>query len=203
MLKSKPKPVSAATRALLDEMQNDAKAKPTDALRAELVKLRDHENEIVELETRLSEAKAAVRVIKEKTLVDMLDEAGLNGLSLEAEGNLPAFEVKLDDYYHANIPIANRDEAFDYLRKTGNADLVKTTFTVAFGLKESAAAERFQRSLEKANIQYSATHGVPWNTLTAWFKSEHKKKPLTVKAMGLLGATVGRVVNVVKQKDKR
>ncbi len=205
MLKSKPRPVSAATRALLDEMRDDAK--PSDdkltAARTELAKLRDYENEVVELEARVKAAKAAAYEIKNKTLVDMLDEIGLNGLSLAAEGNLPAFEVTLDDYYKANIPEEHRSEAFDYLRKTGHADLVKTTFTVAFGLKESKAAERFQRSLEKADIQYSATHGVPWNTLTAWFKSEHKKKPLTVKAMGLLGATVGRVVNVVKQKDKR
>ena len=70
-------------------------------------------------------------------------------------------------------------------------------------MREAKQAERFQRSLEKAGIDFSLKRGVPWNTLTAWFKAEHKKKPLTVKAMGLLGATVGRVVKVVKSKPEK
>jgi hypothetical protein len=52
-------------------------------------------------------------------------------------------------------------------------------------------------------VQYSVKRGVPWNTLTAWFKAEHKRKPLPAKAMELLGATVGRVAKVVKQKEKK
>ncbi len=44
---------------------------------------------------------------------------------------------------------------------------------------------------------------MPWNTLTAWFKAEHKKKPLTAKAMVLLGASVGRVANVITPKQEK
>ncbi len=200
-----PKPVSAATRALLDQMSQDAapKGDKLDQLKAGVAKLRDLEFEKAALEQRTSELGESIRTMKEKTLVDLFDEAGTSIVGVEADGNLPPFTCKLDDYYHANIPVETKDKAFEYLRKIKQEDLIKTEFKIAFGLKESKQSERFRRSLEKASIQFSETHGVPWNTLTSWFKVQHQKKPLPVKAMELLGAKVGRVVKVVTQKEKK
>jgi hypothetical protein len=204
-MRTASKPTSATTRALLDEMRDDAK--PSDdkleRVRTELEKLRRFELEVADLESRVGDGKAAIKEIKEKTLVDLMDEVGIDAMGLPAEGNMPPYEVRLGDYYHANIPEENKDEAFDYLKKTGNEDLIKTTFTIEFGLREGKQAERFARSLDKANVPYSSKSGVPWNTLTSWFKAEQKKKPLTTKVKGLLGATVGRVVKVVKQKETK
>lgn len=199
------KPVSTATRAMLDDMREDAKPKgdKLDRVRRELASLRDLEIEQTSLGERLKKIGADIKLAKEKTLVDLFDEAGISGLKLDAEGNLPAYEVELGDYYHANIPAEQADAAYDYLRSKKSEDLIKTAFTIEFGLGEARQTERFQRSLDKAGIEYSVKQGVPWNTLTAWFKAEHKKKPLSAKAMGLLGATVGRVVKVVKQREKR
>lgn len=199
------KPVSAATRAMLDEMREDAKPSgdKLDRLRSEIFKLRDLEFQQATLAERLKTVGGDIGLIKEKTLVDLFDEAGCNRLGIEADGNLPPYECEMGDYYHANIPAEKQDEAYEYLRKIKQEDLIKTSFTVEFGLREAKAAERFERSLQKAKIPFSMKQGVPWNTLTAWFKVEHRKKPLTVKAMGLLGATVGRVVKVVKQKEKK
>lgn len=205
MLAPKAKPVSAATRALLDEMTLDAapKGDKLDQLKAGVARLRDLEFEKAALEERIGALGKDIQQMKEKTLVDLFDEAGSNIHGVPAEGNMPAFECKLDDYYHANIPAENKGAAFDYLRKIKQDDLIKTEFKIAFGLRESKQADRFRRSLEKADIAFSETSGVPWNTLTSWFKVEHKKKPLTVKAMELLGARVGRVVKVVTQKEKK
>lgn len=199
------KPVSDATRALLDEMKQDAKPSgdKLDQLKLGVAKLRDLEFEKAALADRIRDVGQDIEHMKNATLVDLFDAAGVNKVGVEADGNLPAFECEVGDYYHANIPEEKQSAAYEHLRKTGNEDLIKTTFTIAFGLREAKAAERFRRSLEKVNIQYSEKSGVPWNTLTAWFKVEHKRKPLPAKVMDLLGATVGRVVKVVKQKEKK
>lgn len=199
------KPVSEATRALLAEMQQDATPSEDKLtkVRAEISKLRSLEFEANSLSERQSEIANDVRQIKEKTLIDLFDDAGVNKLGIDADGNLPPYEVELGEYYKANIPEENKSEAFAHLRKIGHEDLIKTTFTIEFGLRDAKAADRFRRSLEKADVIFAEKNGVPWNSLTAWFKLEHKKKPLPIKVMALLGATVGRVAKVVKQKEKK
>jgi hypothetical protein len=204
-MKKTTKTVSTATRALLDEMERDAKPSgdKLDRVRSEIFRLRDLEFQRDALAERVKVLSAEAQQIKDKTLVDLFDEAGVNSLGIDADGNMPPYEVEITDYYRANIPEDKREAAFDYLRRIKQEDLIKTTFTVEFGLREGAASDRFARSLEKAGVQYSVKRGVPWNTLTAWFKAEHKRKPLPAKAMELLGATVGRVAKVVKQKEKK
>ena len=202
-MKTQAKAKSAVASALVDEMRADAKPSEDklDQARIVLTQLRDLELEQVELEERLKTIAETVKLTKEKTIVDIFDEAGINRLGLPADGNLPPYEIEIGDFYKANIPAETKEEAFDYLRKVGSEDLIKSTFTIEFGLREAKQTERFQRSLDKAGIEYSLKQGVPWNTLTAWFKTEHRKKPLTVKAMALLGAVTGRVAKVVKQKE--
>lgn len=201
------KPVSAATRAMLDEMEErDAVATPEDKLeraRDLIRKLRDAELDAATLDERLKDTKRVILDLKEREIPSFFDEAGVPSLSVAGEGNSPPFNVVIDDRYYANIPAENRDAAFAYLRETGHEDLIKVSFTVEFGLREGKASDRFRRSLEKADIQYTEKCSVPWNTLSAWFRTQHRKKPLTAKAMALLGATVGRVAKVVTPKEKK
>ncbi len=194
-----------AAQAAMDLMRSAAQPKgdKLETAREMVRQLRDREFEAAQLEERLDDTKRVIQEMKERSIPAFLDEAGVPAITLAAEGNMPAFEIAVFDRYHANIPSETQDEAYEYLMKTGNADLIKTTFTISFGLKESAAAERFKRSLDKAGIEHNAKCAVPWNTLTSWFKAEHKKKPLPAKVRDLLGATVGRVVKVVKQKETR
>jgi hypothetical protein len=197
---------SAATQAMLDELRVDAR-KPSDdslAKARDMVRiLRDREIDAAELDARLTETKQAILEMKNHTLPDLLDGLGVPSITVAAEGNMPPFTVTIMDRYHANIPDDVEMEAFEYLKDTGNEDLIKTTYTISFGLREGKAAEEFGRSLDKSGVEYSVKCSVPWNTLTAWLKAEHKKKPLTVKAMQLLGATIGRVAKVVKPKEQR
>lgn len=199
------KPVSDATQRLLDEMRRDAapSADKLERARAEVAKLRDLEMESETLSFRLKEIGQDIRHVKEKTLVDIFDEVGIDRLGLPAEGNAPPYEVELAEYYHANIPEERRTEAYGYLTKAGHADLIKTTFVVEFGLRDGKQTAAFERLLEKNVVLYSKKQGVPWNTLTAWFRTEHKRKPLPARTMELIGATVGRVAKVVKQQKEK
>jgi hypothetical protein len=199
------KPVSEATRALLDEMRADAAPSEDklDKVRDMISRLRDTEMVVETLQQRVSEHKQTIKEIKEKTLVDLFDDAGIDRLGLPAQGNLPPYEVQLGEYYHANIPDERQRDAYAYLTKTKNEDLIKTTFTVAFGLRDAKSAAKFEALLKKSKVTYDKKQGVPWNTLTSWFRVEHRRKPLPVKVMEILGASVGRVAKVVKQKEKK
>jgi len=202
------KPVSAATRAMLDAMEEDAKAGPApdklDTIRKKVGELRDEQLSKQRIEEQLSECNKRILSITQKELPDIMDEAMVPSITLEADGNKPRIEVRVEDYYHANIFSGEKaEEAYDYLRKVKAEDLIKTQYVISFGLGEAKAAERFERSLTKAGVGFDRKQGVPWNTLTAWFREEYKRKPLPVRAMEVLGATVGRVAKVVKQKKEK
>jgi hypothetical protein len=73
---------------------------------------------------------------------------------------------------------------------------------VSFGAGSSKAQKLLAAFLKKNKMSYTSDYGVPWNTLTAWLKDmieNHHKTP----TLDLLGATVGRVASVVKQKKQK
>lgn len=201
----KPKPVSAATRALLDEMTSDANKPSPDKLdkaREKLSELRDLEKEKQDLGVRLTKINEDMRIIKEKNLVELFDAAGIDALGLPPSGNLPAYEVELTEYFHASIPEDKKSEAWQWMKATKNEDLVKTEFKVAFGLTSAARAKKFEAGLKKlVKDQYEKKQSVPWNTLTAFVKAEFKAgRTMTKKVMAILGVTTGRVATVIKEK---
>jgi hypothetical protein len=197
--------VSAATRAMLAEMTSDAEAPPSEdklvkcrqmmaEWRAKAVQIEDHQLSI----KRLSEE---IQQIRDKKLVDLFDDAGIDKLGIPASGNLPPLEIEINDWVHANIPEENMERAAEWMIRTGNEDLIKTEFKIAFGLGEKKDAIKFEKLLIKAGEAYDKKQGVPWNTLTAFIKGELKAgRPLTKKVMGMLGAESGRVATIVKQK---
>ncbi len=165
-----------------------------------LALLREREIESSQLEEQLGDVKRDIKDLKEHRIPDFFDEVNIPSLTLGAEGNKPALDIKIDDRYYANIPDETEEEAFEYLMKSGNADLIKTIFTISFGRNEAEATERFARSLDNAGIPYTAKRGVPWNTLSAWLREEHRRKPIPSRVLEILGASIGRVAKIVKAK---
>jgi hypothetical protein len=94
-MKKTTKTVSTATRALLDEMERDAKPSgdKLDRVRSEIFRLRDLEFQRDALAERVKVLSAEAQQIKDKTLVDLFDEAGVNSLGIDADGNMPPYEV--------------------------------------------------------------------------------------------------------------
>ncbi len=201
------KPVSADTRAMLDEMEEqDAVVTSEDKLeliRSKVRELREKELDKSRIAESLKSVNIEINDILFTRLPQIMDENGVPKIGIAADGNKPPYEVVVGDYYKANIPDEHEQDAYALLRKMKSEDLIKTTFTIEFGLREAKAADRFRRSLNKAGIPFSEKCSVPWNTLTAWFRVQHNKKPLTARAMALLGAKVGRVAKVVTQKEKK
>lgn len=202
------KPVSAATQAVLDQMQQDANGglateDKLEKVRDEVRKLRDLEKSNEDLANQIAENSAAIRLLKEKTLVEMLDGVGINSIGVNAEGNHPPYDITIGDYFHARIPDENQDRAYSWLKETKNEDLIQTKYTVSFGRGDIKAAEKFEKLLIKSKEAYDKKESVPWNTFEAFLRGEFKKKPLTQKVMDMLGATTGRIVKVVKPKKEK
>lgn len=201
-----PRPVSAATQAMLDQMEADAAAPaPADKLEAikkHVLELREKELDKSRLEEDLKSTNIAINELLWTKIPTVMDEAMVPSITIAAEGNKPAFTVATEDYYKANIPGEHATEAYALLKKMKSDDLIKRSYTISFGMGEAKAAERFERSLKAAKIEYSTTQGVPWNSLTAWFREEYKRKPavFNTKIKEILGATVGRCAKVVKPK---
>lgn len=205
-LSAKPhRPVSEATRQMLDAMTRDAPVASEDQLdviRAKVRELRDLELEKQRLEERQMEISERRRALTEKEIVDVMDAASVAAIMLGAEGNMPQFEVAIGPYYHANIredwPEPQREKAFAWIRRY-HEGMLRSTVTVSLGKNSGKQQKALEMFLIKNKISFVNKFGVPWNTLTAFVKEQiedHKRTP----PLALLGATVGRVAIVKKEK---
>lgn len=203
--KDRTRPVSAATQQMLDEMRQDSPVASEDqlaAIRKLAAEWRDLELERDRLRERQSEIHERVEKIRFGDLLDSMNAAGVKTLSLEAVGNMPAFTVETSAYYHANIDKdwepQRRERAFAWIRKHHDG-MLKNTVTVQFGMKSGGQQKMLEAFLKKSKIGYVNEFGVPWNTLTAFVREqieEHGRTP----PLELLGATVGRVAKIKKEK---
>jgi len=93
----------------------------------------------------------------------MMTEMNISTLKL-ADGS--AVEVK--PVYSASIPIAKKEEAFNWLRNNGLGDLIKNEITVSFGRNED------NKALQYANL----AQGQGYQPI-----QKLKVEPMTLKAL--------------------
>ena len=105
------------------------------ALSDQVTKLQVLEDEIVEQEKKLKELKRNQELLSGEVIPTMMTEMNISTLKL-ADGS--AVEVK--PVYGASIPVAKKEEAYNWLRKNGLGDLIKNEVTVAFGRNEDNKA---------------------------------------------------------------
>lgn len=164
---------------------------------------RDKELEAIDLEQRLATLKGEINEIKMKKLVDLFSRAGIKSLSLDAEGNTPAYSSTLKPYYKASIsadwPLEQQDKAYDYL-ETQEPDLIKRQITVDVG-RDTKLATRIKKALAKLKTEFSEGRSVHHGTLTKWLKEVHQKTG-KLPQLDLIGATVGQIVDVKPTKEK-
>jgi hypothetical protein len=188
-------------------MEEDALRPPppdkVEAVRQKMARVREIELERASLAEKNAALGTELFTIKNKELVELFDAAKIDKLGIPADGNMPAYEMVVGWHYKANLALSeDLPKAIAWIKKT-DPDLLKTTYEVHFGLREDTKRKAFEAFLKKSKIEYTEEFGVPWNTLTAWLKqrlNEKKPKPTPLK---LLGATVERVADVVKQRKSR
>jgi hypothetical protein len=194
----------------IDEAIQQDVRKPTDDLlmqiRDRIRAKRDLDFEIKSLEERLATLNAQSTKLESETLPDLFMQAGINGLDLPKEGNMPAYRASLEPFYKAKIPAGwPRDKqaaAMAWLKRNKCGDLIKTFIEIRFGMGTAAQQKRVEDFLDKLNAEYNKRSSVPWTTLTAYVEDRFKNhKPLSDADMATIGAYVGQVVTLKQQKE--
>ncbi len=201
--------MSEAPEFMKEAVKAQPRPAPTEdalkALRAKLAATRDDIMELQDVEAKAKDIKARITKAKTQELPDTMEELGLTSLGLEAEGNLPAFQVVSKPFYNANIaadwPVEKRLGAFNYLEDENAGDLIKTEVTVAFNRDQRDEAKALIQRLRDEGLDVQVKQGVHPQTLTAWLREmveTHKRVP----TLDIIGGFIGRVVDLKPVKVK-
>jgi hypothetical protein len=211
-------PTAGATSAPAPDWVHDYvstdKASPDqlDNIRQQMVMLRDLLMEKGELKERLTKVNKEIEDFQRQKLPELFMKAGVNMLGLEPQGNHPAYNFKLEDYFYANIAAdwepALRKAGFATVRELGGEDTIKNTFTLRVGRGADKLAQRILKGLRrviaenpKAEITIETKEEIQWNTLTAWFQElvETGREP-TSEQKTAIGGQVGKIIKAKEIK---
>ena len=114
-------------------------------------------------EEHLKQLKKKHEHLSGEVIPTMMSEMGLSHLKL-VDGS----SVDVKPNYSANITIANRDAAFNWLRENGLGDIIKNEISVSFGRNEDNKAADYAALAQERGFQ-------PTQKL--------KGEPMTLKAL--------------------
>ena len=104
-------------------------------LSEQVVKLQKLEDEVLAKEEELKELKRKAELLSGEVIPTMMQEMNISTLKL-ADGS----SVEVKPVYGASIPVAKKEQAYNWLRENGLGDLIKNEVTVAFGRNEDNKA---------------------------------------------------------------
>jgi len=199
-----------ADTALERTIAQDSRRQPTqdklEFVRDQIRYMRDLEKRIQDCQEILKGLNTEKEELQFSILPTLFMENRISAISLDAEGNLPAYDAKLVDYYKANIktdwPAEKKNAAFAWLKKRRLSDLIKTIFTIEVGLGNSKLTKKIEEILRLEKIPHTKQKAVPWNTLTSAIKEMyHSNQTLTNEEIELLGAKIGKIVTLKPNKE--
>ena len=140
--------------------------KKTDNIRSladQVEKLNSLQQRIELQEDNLKNTKKEFEHLSGEVIPTMMSEMGLSHLKL-----MDGSSVDVKPNYSANITIANREAAFNWLRNNGLGDIIKNEILVSFGRNEDNKAADYAALAEERGFQ-------PTQKL--------KVEPMTLKAL--------------------
>lgn len=198
-------------QALMDEIDKDTMEQvPEDKLqylRDRIAQVRELDGRIVDVENQLSELKKERQDLIFDKLPTLFMQVGLSQLKIVAQGNLPAYDAKLEDHFHANIQSGwtedRKQAALAWVNKHHMGDIIKTTLTMEFGLGQNKIVKKVLAALKKIKITPLREDTIPWQTLTAMVKERHKAgRPLSDVDLRTIGAKVSKIVKLTPIREK-
>ena len=121
-----------------DQTESITQTNDVKSLSDQVIKLRDLEDQIKNVEDNLKSLKQKADTLSGEVIPTMMTEMNISTMKL-ADGS--AIEVK--PVYGASIPVAKKEEAFNWLRENGLGDLIKNEVTVSFGRNEDNKAAEY------------------------------------------------------------
>ena len=145
--------------------QQDA-MKKTDNIQSladQVERLETLQKEVNFVEEQLKQKKKNLEHLSGEVIPTMMSEMGLSHLKL-----MDGSSVDVKPYYSANISIANKESAFNWLRQNGLGDIIKNEISVSFGRNEDNKAADYAALAEERGFQP---------------KKKLKVEPMTLKAL--------------------
>lgn len=192
---------SAALLAAIEEAPPSQSEDKLEQVRDLVRRARDLEREMENLEERQKELGREYFEVRTQKLPALFAELNMLAFTLDADGNEPAYEAKLETMISASIPEEKRPEAFKWLEKHKHGDLIKNTFSVLFGMGDNKKAKKLAAFLKKNKMEYDAKAAVHPSTLKAFVREQIEKGRAV--PLDLLGAFIQQTVNVKQKKEKR
>jgi hypothetical protein len=113
-------------------------------------------------EDNIKNTKKQLEYISGEVIPTMMSEMGLSHLKL-VDGST----VDVKPNYSANISVANREKAFNWLRENGLGDIIKNEISVSFGRNEDNKAADYAALAEERGFQPTQKMKVEPMTLKA------------------------------------
>jgi hypothetical protein len=154
-------------------------------IREKAKELRDFYLQKTDLENQLKEIGNKITHVERHELIDMFDNAHISSITVDPDGNHPAFIAERTTTYGGKIPEERRIEALNWFEAAGHGDLVKSVITIQFGMQEHEERLRVMKLLSEHSVQYYTNESIHHMTLKAFIKHEIKKGH--VIPMDLLG----------------
>jgi hypothetical protein len=139
-----------------DQTKMLGKTENIQSLADQVEKLNTLDQQVALLEKDLKQKKKDFEYLSGEVIPTMMAEMGLSQLKL-----MDGSSVDVKPNYSANITIANRDAAFNWLRTNGLGDIIKNEISVSFGRNEdnkaadyaALAAERGYQPTQKLKVE--------------------------------------------------
>jgi hypothetical protein len=146
-----------------DQAKVITKTENIQSLADQVERLETLNREIEFAENQLKQKKKNLEHLSGEVIPTMMSEMGLSHLKL-----MDGSSVDVKPNYSANITIANREAAFNWLRNNGLGDIIKNEISVSFGRNEDNKAADYAALAEERGFQ-------PTQKL--------KVEPMTLKAL--------------------
>jgi len=118
-----------------DQAKVITKTENIQSLADQVERLENLQKEIEDADKQLKEKKKNLEYLSGEIIPTMMAEMGLSHLKL-----MDGSSVDVKPNYSANITIANREAAFNWLRQNGLGDIIKNEISVSFGRNEDNKA---------------------------------------------------------------
>jgi len=147
--------------------------------------------QIEQREEEISKLKSQARDLEERTIPDMMQEAGVSLLKLK-DGST----VEVKPFYAAKIPESRIEEAFSWLRGKGFEDIIKNTVTASFNRGQDNQVSELIKVCEEHGFNYNKKEKVEPMTLKAFVKEQVEGgKELPFDLFGVYIATKTKITN--------
>ena len=148
---------------------------------------------VADLENSLALEKEKLRRISEEELPESMIALGLKSFTL-SNGN----KLDVKTFYRGNISEKNKEQAHDWLRDRGHADLIKNQVVCSFGKGEDHDALTLMGQLKELKYDYENKKSVHPSTLKA-FVREQIERGKTLP-LDMFGIHIGQRSEIRRQK---